>query len=177
MENPPKVNRTEPYRAVPCSGKAPLEEKGWTPVLELSLVLNPLTAWLLLMGLSVVLKVLRLLCGGPYLFLATTYPPFQLQAPAWSVRPTAVKTSGYCICISMIISSPVFHRKLEVLQVKKPPSDPCIFSFVLRHPFELNKIKSEDKFPAQQVIFQFLNSPFDSKAFFFYFCIVFLMRK
>ncbi len=23
MENPPKVNRTIPYRAVPCSGKAP----------------------------------------------------------------------------------------------------------------------------------------------------------
>ncbi len=132
---------------------------------------------LLLMGLSMVLKVLRLLCGGPYLFLATTYPPFQLQVPAWSVRPTAVKSSGYCIWISMIISTPVSHRKLEVLQVKKPPSDPCIFPFVLRHPFELNKIKSEDTFPAQQVIFQFLNSPFDIKAFFFYFCIVFLMRK
>ncbi len=27
VENPPKVNRTEPYRAVPCSGKAPLVEK------------------------------------------------------------------------------------------------------------------------------------------------------
>ncbi len=26
MENPPKVNRTVPYRAVPCSGKAPLED-------------------------------------------------------------------------------------------------------------------------------------------------------
>ncbi len=25
VENPPKVNRTEPYRAVPCSGKAPLD--------------------------------------------------------------------------------------------------------------------------------------------------------
>ncbi len=25
MENPPKVNRTVPYRAVPCSGKAPLD--------------------------------------------------------------------------------------------------------------------------------------------------------
>ncbi len=24
--NPPKVNRTVPYRAVPCSGKAPLEQ-------------------------------------------------------------------------------------------------------------------------------------------------------
>ncbi len=25
MENPPKVNRTVPYRAVPCSGKAPID--------------------------------------------------------------------------------------------------------------------------------------------------------
>ncbi len=25
MENPPKVNRTVPYRAVPCSGKAPYD--------------------------------------------------------------------------------------------------------------------------------------------------------
>ncbi len=25
VENPPKVNRTEPYRAVPCNGKAPIE--------------------------------------------------------------------------------------------------------------------------------------------------------
>ncbi len=25
MDTPPKVNRTEPYRAVPCSGKAPLD--------------------------------------------------------------------------------------------------------------------------------------------------------
>ncbi len=27
MENPPKVNRTVPYRAVPCSGKAPLQDR------------------------------------------------------------------------------------------------------------------------------------------------------
>ncbi len=28
MEKPPKVSRTEPYRAVPCSGKAPKDAAG-----------------------------------------------------------------------------------------------------------------------------------------------------
>ncbi len=37
MENPPKVNRTVPYRAVPCSGKAPL--------VALAVCLGSLSCW------------------------------------------------------------------------------------------------------------------------------------
>ncbi len=33
MENPPKVNRTVPYRAVPCSGKAPLMHLSGDPII------------------------------------------------------------------------------------------------------------------------------------------------
>ncbi len=38
VEDPPKVSRTEPYRAVPCSGKAPVDYR--IPLKELRCSVN-----------------------------------------------------------------------------------------------------------------------------------------
>lgn len=93
-----------------------------------------------------VLKVFSLFCGEPYLLLATTSLTFLFQDSTWSARPKAVMSSGHCIGIRMRIPSPVFHLKLEVLQLKKPSSDLCIFPLVLRNLFEWGMISYQDKF-------------------------------